>query len=71
MPLFFTCILFYTLSEGKKNILKGADKMENKITLKDAIEIYKGVDKSFYWLDYMVTSGLISKALAGYILTYC
>lgn len=40
-----------------------------KYTLKEAIEIYKAFNKSFYWLNEMVKEGVINKAEAGYIIT--
>lgn len=40
-----------------------------KLTLKEAIQIYKIFDKSFYWLNSMVKNGLISKNEAGLIIT--
>lgn len=40
-----------------------------KYTLKEAVEIYKAFNKSFYWLNAMVKQGLINKAEAGYIVT--
>lgn len=43
--------------------------MENKITLKEAIEIYKAFNRSFFWLEAMVKQGLINKAEGGYIVT--
>jgi hypothetical protein len=40
-----------------------------KITLTQAVEIYKAFNKSFYWLNEMVKQGIINKAEAGYIIT--
>ena len=34
----------------------------------EAIEIYKGFDRSFYWLEAMVNLGDISKSEAGFII---
>lgn len=38
--------------------------------LQEAIKVYNAFNKSFYWLEAMVKTGLINEGEAGLIVTY-